>query len=99
MSELEPDDSRDVTLSTHRAPGEPPRTGPRESEARAQAGQGEPGAGDGRAIEGDAPAHPDRFGGTAQHEVQEDEAPRNGAPERDRWSEAADREGRAPDGK
>jgi hypothetical protein len=37
MGEYEPDDSRDVTLSDHRAPGEPPRTGPREDEARAQA--------------------------------------------------------------
>ena len=37
MGEYEPDDSRDVTLSDHRAPGEPPRTGPREAEARAKA--------------------------------------------------------------
>mgnify|MGYP001549149905 CR=1 FL=1 len=37
MGEYEPDDSRDVTLSTHQAPGEPPRTGPREDEARAMA--------------------------------------------------------------
>jgi hypothetical protein len=37
MGEYEPDDSRDVTLSDHRAPGEPPRTGPREDEARARA--------------------------------------------------------------
>jgi len=36
MGELEPDDSRDVTLSDHRAPGEPPRTGPREGETRGQ---------------------------------------------------------------
>lgn len=34
MGEYEPDDSRDVTLSKHRAPGEPPRTGPREGETR-----------------------------------------------------------------
>jgi hypothetical protein len=34
MGEYEPDDSRDVTLSTHQAPGEPPRTGPREGETR-----------------------------------------------------------------
>jgi hypothetical protein len=39
MSELEPDDSRDVTNSQNRAPGEPPRTGPREGQARAEAGQ------------------------------------------------------------
>lgn len=37
MGEYEPDDSRDVTLSDHQAPGEPPRTGPREDEARAAA--------------------------------------------------------------
>ena len=37
MGEYEPDDSRDVTLTDHRAPGEPPRTGPREDEARAKA--------------------------------------------------------------
>ncbi|MXP42269.1 hypothetical protein GRI75_11525 [Altererythrobacter soli] len=37
MGEYEPDDSRDVTLSNHQAPGEPPRTGPREDEARARA--------------------------------------------------------------
>ena len=40
MGEYEPDDSRDVTQSTHRAPGEPPRTGPREGETRQQ-GQGD----------------------------------------------------------
>jgi hypothetical protein len=40
MGEYEPDDSRDVTLSPHRAPGEPPRTGPREDEARARAASG-----------------------------------------------------------
>lgn len=34
MGEYEPDDSRKVTQSDHRAPGEPPRTGPREDEAR-----------------------------------------------------------------
>ena len=37
MGEYEPDDSRTVTQSTHQAPGEPPRTGPREAEARAMA--------------------------------------------------------------
>lgn len=36
MSELEPNDSRNVTLSNERAPGEPPRTGPREGETRGQ---------------------------------------------------------------
>jgi hypothetical protein len=39
MGEYEPDDSRNVTLSDHQAPGEPPRTGPREDEARARAKQ------------------------------------------------------------
>lgn len=37
MGEYEPHDSRHVTQSPHRAPGEPPRTGPREDEARARA--------------------------------------------------------------
>lgn len=37
MGEYEPRDSRNVTQSQHRAPGEPPRTGPREDEARASA--------------------------------------------------------------
>jgi len=37
MGEYEPDDSRTVTQSPHQAPGEPPRTGPREDEARARA--------------------------------------------------------------
>ena len=36
MGKYEPDDSRIVTQSTHRAPGEPPRTGPREGETRQQ---------------------------------------------------------------
>ncbi len=36
MGEYEPNDSRNVTLNTSTAPGEPPRTGPREGEARAQ---------------------------------------------------------------
>lgn len=36
MGELEPDDSRDVTLNDQSAPGEPPRTGPREGETRGQ---------------------------------------------------------------
>ena len=40
MGEYEPDDSRTVTHSPHRAPGEPPRTGPREDEARGKAKQG-----------------------------------------------------------
>ena len=46
MGEYEPNDSRNITLSNDTAPGEPPRTGPREGEARAQshvAGEGEKG--------------------------------------------------------
>lgn len=45
MGEYEPRDSRDVTQSSHTAPGEPPRTGPREDAARRQARQDEAGAG------------------------------------------------------
>jgi len=41
MGEYEPHDSRNVTLKQERAPGEPPRTGPRESEARQQAAETE----------------------------------------------------------
>ena len=37
MGEYEPDDSRDVTQVDHQAPGEPPRTGPREDAARDKA--------------------------------------------------------------
>ena len=37
MGEYEPDDSRKVTLNPGDTPGEPPRTGPREGEARARA--------------------------------------------------------------
>jgi hypothetical protein len=36
MAEYEPNDSRNVTLNPHRAPGEPPRTGPREGETRGE---------------------------------------------------------------
>ena len=39
MGEYEPHDSRNVTLKPNRAPGEPPRTGPREAETRQQQGQ------------------------------------------------------------
>ena len=34
MGEYQPNDSRNVTLKQDRAPGEPPRTGPREGETR-----------------------------------------------------------------
>ena len=37
MGEYEPDDSRIVTNVAAEAPGEPPRTGPRENEARSDA--------------------------------------------------------------
>ena len=94
MSELEPDDSRDVTLSNHRAPGEPPRTGPREGEARAQAQQGQPSrqpGSDGFATEGDSPEHPDRFADSIpQEEAQESPAAK--AEQGDRWKAAAERE-------
>ncbi len=39
MGQYEPEDSRNVTLSNDTAPGEPDRTGPRESETRQQQGQ------------------------------------------------------------
>lgn len=39
MGEYEPEDSRNVTLTNKTAPGEPPRTGPREDAARAEAGK------------------------------------------------------------
>jgi len=41
MGEYEPRDSRNVTLKQDRAPGEPPRTGPREGETRQQEGETE----------------------------------------------------------
>ena len=39
MGEYEPHDSRNVTLKDERAPGEPPRTGPRERQARRRCGK------------------------------------------------------------
>ena len=108
MSEYEPDDSRDVTNSQNRAPGEPPRTGPREGEARADAGrqaeQGQPqasqaGANQGFATEGDSPEHPDRFSGAAAVES-EDQVEQAEAQEPDRWSDKADdAEDYVPEGK
>jgi hypothetical protein len=41
MGQYEPEDSRNVTLSNHTAPGEPERTGPREGETRQQQRQGD----------------------------------------------------------
>ena len=101
MSEREPNDSRDVTNSQNRAPGEPPRTGPREGEARAQAEQGgkSPGQPFERATEGDSPAHPDRFsGGSAAENARQVEQAE--AQESDRWSRKADGgEDYVPEGK
>jgi hypothetical protein len=105
MSELEPNDSRDVTNSQNRAPGEPPRTGPREGEARAaadhQAEQGgkSPGQPFDRATEGDSPAHPDRFsGGSAEENARQVEQAE--AEESDRWSGRPDNsEDYVPEGK
>ena len=53
MGEYEPDDSRNVTQVDHQAPGEPPRTGPREDTARAEAEQRQPANDDKMAIEND----------------------------------------------
>ena len=77
MSELEPEDSRVVTNSQNRAPGEPPRTGPREDQARAAAGQQtteerQANANGGFATEGDSPEHPDRMAGTSAQEYAEE---------------------------
>lgn len=103
MSELEPDDSRDVTNTAHRAPGEPPRTGPREDEARVRAQQAEQGqapqraGNDGFATEGDGPEHPDRFADSVpQAEAQEQPAR---SQQGDRWKQAAEREDYVPEGK
>jgi hypothetical protein len=84
MSEYEPDDSRDVTQSSHQAPGEPPRTGFREDGARLrsqaeqgevpqreQSQQGQQAANDGYATEGDAPGHPDRFADSVPEQEQQ----------------------------
>ena len=59
MGEYEPDDSRTVTQSPHQAPGEPPRTGPREAAARAQAAndEGEERERDGQPTTRDALGH------------------------------------------
>jgi hypothetical protein len=109
MAEYEPDDSRDVTNTQNRAPGEPPRTGPREGRARAEAGQQaeqsearQAEAAEGRATEGDSPAHPDRFsGGSAQEYAEESEGEESDRQEiGDRWSDKADdSEDYVPEGK
>ena len=115
MSEYEPDDSRDVTGSSHQAPGEPPRTGYREDGARlrSQAEQSEvprreqgqqesAQAGGERDIEGDAPEHPDRMGAFAGETAtgEQQEQSQQGQPAQgDRWREAARREDNTPEGK
>ena len=73
MGEYEPDDSRDVTLSDHQAPGEPERTGPREDEARRQAQQGSDAE--------KAPGEPPRDEHVAQKDAQD--AAREGGPARE----------------
>lgn len=69
MSNLEPDDSRDVTGSQTPAPGEPPRTGPREGEARAKARGEDPAAPhpEGSAIPAEGDAAGDRWHRKAEH--------------------------------
>ena len=109
MSELEPDDSRDVTQSSHRAPGEPPRTGFREDGARlrAQAEQGEEArdkrlADEGRAIEGDSAEHPDRMGAFAGETADGESGQMTQAEAEkrpDRWAQEAEREDYVPEGK
>lgn len=78
MGEYEPDDSRDVTLSDHQAPGEPPRTGPREDEARAKAQQEQAGEGSDRER---APGEPQIDREVAQKDAQD--AARQGGPARE----------------
>ena len=103
MGEYEPDDSRDVTNTNATAPGEPPRTGPREDDARRQAqqeaqqeaGGKSPGQPFDRATEGDSPRHPDRFSGEAASESE-----RQAEQSEDRWREKRDdEEGYVPEGK
>jgi hypothetical protein len=77
MGEYEPDDSRDVTLSDHQAPGEPPRTGPREAAARAQARQGS----DAERAREHAPGEPPRDEEVAAKDAQD--ARREGGPARE----------------
>jgi hypothetical protein len=79
MGEYEPDDSRNVTLSDHQAPGEPPRTGPREDAARQQAqGQASQGSGEDPAK---APGEPPRDEEVAAKDAQD--ARREGGPARE----------------
>ena len=75
MGEYEPDDSRDVTLSDHQAPGEPPRTGPREDQAREKAQQEQ------RSDREHAPGEPPRDEQVARKDAQD--AAREGGPARE----------------
>ena len=95
MSELEPEDSRVVTNSQNRAPGEPPRTGPREDEARARAGQQTTeeraaSASDGFATEGDSPEHPDRMAGTSAQEYAEENDEEDAASKSGSWRDQSE---------
>jgi hypothetical protein len=95
MSELEPEDSRVVTNSQNRAPGEPPRTGPREDEARAQAGQQtaeerRENANGGFATEGDSPEHPDRMAGTSAQEYAEEHDGEEAAEQSGSWRDQSE---------
>ena len=77
MGEYEPDDSRDVTLSDHQAPGEPPRTGPREDAVRDGAKrQAQQGSGSEK-----APGEPPRDEQVAAKDAQD--AAREGGPARE----------------
>ncbi|MGZ3235716.1 MAG: hypothetical protein ACXU7O_13555 [Croceibacterium sp.] len=76
MGEYEPDDSRDVTLSPRQAPGEPPRTGPREDEARAMAKEQQGGADPESADKPTArDAHGNKQPGYATNDDEADEEP------------------------
>ena len=59
MGEYEPHDSRNVTLKQERAPGEPPRTGPREGETRQQEAQATELQQDGRGDEPEQTVEPE----------------------------------------
>jgi len=95
MSELEPEDSRVVTNTQNRAPGEPPRTGPREDQARAEAGQETTderaaAANDGFATEGDSPEHPDRMAGESAQEYAEEHDGEDTADQSGSWRDSSE---------
>ena len=68
MGEYEPRDSRNVTLKQQRAPGEPPRTGPREGETRQPQAQTELDE-DGRGAEAEQTAASERQQQAEQRET------------------------------